>query len=241
MADLSLLVGTWLAVFFTLALYSILYKETPWYRIAESSYLGVAVGYGVAQDMKYVRDQWGGQWSSNTIMMVAYFAALLIGVMWYFRFTKQYFYIYRWPLAIIVGTGIGTALRTVIFVQFVEMIKAQARLNLWISTDLWKTFNNWLLFIMTPSVLLYFWFTSGESRPGPLKIVDYIARYTMMAGFGAAFGYTILTRFSMFIGRAQFLLGIPPNPAEAYLAFIVLSLVILASMIGYDLMKRSKK
>jgi hypothetical protein len=240
MADMLVLVGTWIAVFFTLALFTILYKENAWYRIAESSYLGVAVGYGVALDMKYVRDQWGGQWSSNTTMMIAYFAALLIGAMWYFRFTRQYFYIYRWPLAIIVGTGIGTALRTVIFVQFIEMIKAQARLNLWIPTNLWTTFNNILIFIMVPCVLLYFWFTSGESRPGPLKVIDYVARYTMMTGFGAAFGYTILTRYSMFIGRAQFLLGIPPNPLDAKLAFAVIAIIMLASMFGYDLMKRNK-
>ena len=62
----------------------------------------------------------------------------------------------------------------------------------------------------------------------------------MMTGFGAAFGYTILTRYSMFIGRAQFLLGIPPNPLDAKLAFAVIAIIMLASMFGYDLMKRNK-
>jgi hypothetical protein len=73
-----------------------------------------------------------------------------------------------------------------------------------------------------------------------MKVVDKIARYTMMAGFGSAFGYTILTRFSMFIGRAQFLLGITPNPPENRIAFIVLALLILASMVGYDLFYKKK-
>jgi hypothetical protein len=96
------------------------------------------------------------------------------------------------------------------------------------------------MFIMTPAVLIYFWFTSADSRPGFMKYVDKLARYTMMAGFGSAFGYTVLTRYSLFIGRAQFLLGIPPNLPEAYPAFIVMALIMLGTMIGYDLMKKNK-
>jgi len=44
----------------------------------------------------------------------------------------------------------------------------------------------------------------------------------------------------MFIGRAQFLLGITPNPPENMTAFIVLGLLILASMVGYDLFYKKK-
>jgi hypothetical protein len=45
----------------------------------------------------------------------------------------------------------------------------------------------------------------------------------------------------MFIGRAQYLLGITPNPPEAVPAFIVIAFIMLATMIGYDLMQRNKK
>ncbi|MCX6648150.1 MAG: hypothetical protein NTV61_02005 [Candidatus Bathyarchaeota archaeon] len=238
--ELLALLGVYAAVFFTLAIYTILYKENPWYRFAESVFLGLAVGYQVALDMKYVRDQWAGQWSSSSIMMIGYVLAILIGLLWYFRFTKQYFYLYRWPLAIIVGTGIGAALRTVIFAQFTTQIIAQAKLNLWVPTNLMTMFNNIMIFIMVPCVVLYFWFTGSYRESGPMKIIDKVARYTMMAGFGAGFGYTILTRYAMFIGRAQYLLGITPNPAEARPAFIVIALIMLATMIGYDLMNKNK-
>jgi hypothetical protein len=238
--DMLTLLGTWAAVFFTLGLFSILYRENPWYRIAESVYLGLAVGYQVALDMKYVRDQWGGQWSSSLPMMVGFAIAILISTLWYFRFTKQYFYLYRWPLAIIVGTGIGAALRTVIFAQFTTQIIAQAKLNLWVPTNWLTTVNNILIFIMVPAVVMYFWFTGSYRDSAPMKVVDKIARYTMMAGFGSAFGYTILTRYSMLIGRAQFLLGVTPNPIEAQTAFIVIAVIMLATMIGYDLMQKKK-
>ena len=236
------LLAVYVAVFLTLALYSMLYKDTAWYRIAESVYLGVAVGYGVSLDLLYVRNQWAtGGWATPGIMLGGFIIALVLGVLWYFRFIKQYFYLYRWPLSIIVGTGIGLALRAVIFVQFTDMIKAQVKLNLWVANDMMTTFNNILIFIMVPCVLLYFWFTGAKIREtAPMKVVDKIARYTMMAGFGSAFGYTVLTRFSMFIGRAQFLLGVTPNPPENMTAFIVLGVLILASMVGYDLFYKKK-
>jgi len=108
------LFSIWLPVFFTLGIYSILYRENPWFRIAESIYLGTAVGYAVSQDLLYIRNQWSGQWSANAGMMVLFAIVMIVGLLWYARFNKSTFYLYRWPLAIIVGTGLGMALKTVI-------------------------------------------------------------------------------------------------------------------------------
>jgi len=121
-----------------------------------------------------------------------------------------------------------------------DQIIAQANTPFFVAGDMLGTINNILIQIMVPSVLLYFWFTGTIRESAPMKIVEKIARYTMMAGFGSAYGYTILTRYSLFIGRAQFLLGIPPNPPEAKLAFIVIAFVMLASMIGYDMFMKKK-
>ena len=236
------LIAVWIGVFLTLAIYSILYKESPWYRVAESVYLGVAVGYTVSQDLVYVRGQWEtGGWSVPGVWLGGFAVALILGVLWYMRFTKKYFYIYRWPLAVVVGTGLGLTLRTVVVAQFTIQILAQAKLVLWNPSNYLTMANNILLFIMVPAVLIYFWFTGVKIRETTgMKVVDKIARYTMMAGFGASFGYTILTRYSLFIGRSQYLLGITPNPSENFAAFVVLGVVILLSMIGYDYMKRGK-
>ncbi len=235
------LIAVWAGVFLTLAIYSILYRESPWYRIAESVYLGVAVGYGVSLDLVYVRNQWEtGGWSSGP-MLIGFALAAILGILWYLRFAKSYFYLYRWPLAVVVGTGLGLTLRTVVFTQFTTQILAQAKLNLYLPSDPLTWFNNILMFIMVPSVLLYFWFTGVGVRQGTtMKIIDQLARYIMMVGFGASFGYTILTRYALLIGRAQYLLGIVPNPPENFTASIVIAAVILISLFGYDFMKRGK-
>jgi lipoprotein signal peptidase len=229
------IIAAWTAVFFTLGIYSILYRENPWYRIAESVYLGVAVGYGVSVDLLYIRNQWSGQWSSNMGMVLLFAIVIIVGLLWYGRFNKSTFFLYRWPLAIVVGTGIGMALRTVIDAQFLQQIVAQTKTPFFVAGNMGATINNILIQIMVPSVLLYFWFTGTIRESAPMKIVEKIARYTMMAGFGSAYGYTVLTRYSLFIGRSQFLLGIPPNEPTNQLAFIVIAFIMLASMIGWDL------
>jgi hypothetical protein len=229
------IIAAWTAVFFTLGIYSILYRENPWYRIAESVYLGVAVGYGVSVDLLYIRNQWSGQWSASAGMMLLFAIVMVIGILWYGRFNKSTFYLYRWPLAIVVGTGIGMALRTVVFAQFLEQIVAQTKTPFFVAGNMGATINNILIQIMVPSVLLYFWFTGTIRESAPMKYVEKIARYTMMAGFGSAYGYTVLTRYSLFIGRSQFLLGIPPNDPENQLAFWAIAFIMLASMIGWDL------
>ena len=236
--NLMELLPIWVSVFFTLAIYSFLYGENPWYRLAEHIYAGVSVGYAVAFNLDYLRDQWVNRWSLDGGMTVTYILCILIGLLWYARFVKKYFHFYRWTLAIIVGTGIGMALRTVVFTQFLNQIIAQARIPLFVAGDMNSTISNILIAIMTPSVLLYFWFTGGMAEGGAMGYVRKIARYTMMAGFGSAYGYTVLTRYSLFIGRAQFLLGNPPNPPEARMAFYVIAAVILITLFGSDFLRK---
>lgn len=237
MADL---LAVWVSVFFTLGIYTFLYRENPWFRISTYIYLGLATGYSITRNLLYLKNQWTGVWSTTAFMMTAFAFALLVGLLWYFRFSRKYFYLYRWPLAILVGTGIGQAMQTIIFAQFLTQIKGQISLPLFVAGDALKSFNNILIAIMVPCVLLYFWFTGiGVKRVGPMKVIDRIARYTIMAGFGSAFGYTVLTRYALFIGRSQYLLGIPPNPPEARMAFITIAAVFLITLFGWDLYKKT--
>jgi hypothetical protein len=61
-----------------------------------------------------------------------------------------------------------------------------------------------VLFIGALSVLVYFFF-SLEHR-GFVGGVSRVGIYTLMIAFGASFGYTIMARVSLLIGRMQFLM-----------------------------------
>lgn len=233
------LFGVFLGVFFTLAIYTFLYRENPYSRLAEYIFVGAATGYGIAFDLDWLRGQWEGIWSKTFGDSIAFAIAIFLSFLWYFRFSKKYFWLYRIPLSIIVGTTIGLALRAVVFAQVLEQVRATAALPV-IGVAPLTAFNNVVTVAIVVCTLLYFTFTVSQVAT-PWKPINKFARYSMMVGFGSAYGYTVLTRMAIFIGRVQYLLGIPPNPVEAKMFFPWVALVMLATMLGYDYYKRTKK
>lgn len=222
--------GPWLTAFFLLCIFSFTYKENPWFRFAEATYLGVATAYTIGFNLDWLLSQWRTVWSLTSTKIMLFSLALLVGLLWYFRFSKKYFWLYRIPLSIAVGTYIGLSLRTMVFAQFLHQIRATF-IPLVAKTPM-DTFNNILIVIMVLTVLLYFYFTL-EHR-GPLRYTSRIARYTMMAGFGAAYGDTVMTRMALLIGQARSLLRHPPS-------FASIAIVILATLLLTDYLRMRRE
>ncbi len=223
-------VGPWLTALFLLCIFSFTYKENPWFRFAESTYLGVAVAYSIGFNLDWLLNQWNTIWSLTATKIMLFALALLVGLLFYFRFSRRYFFLYRIPMSIAVGTYIGLSLRTMVFAQFLDQIKATF-IPLVAETPL-QTFNNIVTFVMVISVLIYFYFTAEHT--GPLKYTATIARYTMMAGFGSAYGNTVMTRMTLFIGQARNLLKHPPS-------FATFGILILSSLLIRDYMLKYKE
>jgi hypothetical protein len=72
-------------------------------------------------------------------------------------------------------------------------------------------FGSVVILVGTVTVLFYFFFS--VEHKGPAHIPSRIGILFLMVAFGASFGYTVMGRVSLLIGRAQFLLnkwlGIP--------------------------------
>jgi len=229
--------GTAVAVLFTLAVYSFTYRENPWSRLAEHVFVGSAVGVGIALNFDWLIKTYN-KWTADPAKAGFFWLAILFGLLYYFYFTKKYFWLYRFPLAVSVGTGLGLAVSRLVKTQFVDQIRATAQLAWVVPGDPLKSFNNFLVVIALTLVLIYFIF-SYELK-GTARSTLVVARWFMMAGFGAAYGYTVMTRMALFIGRCQFLLGIPPNPAEARTFFVIFAVIILGSLLAYDYWKKTK-
>jgi hypothetical protein len=60
-----------------------------------------------------------------------------------------------------------------------------------------------LIWIGTLTILLYFFFSKAHT--GLYGKAVKIGIWYMMIGFGASFGYTVMARISLLIGRIQFL------------------------------------
>ena len=68
-------------------------------------------------------------------------------------------------------------------------------------TGLWAV----VILVGVISTLIYFFFS--RERKGVIKPVANLGIIFIMLGFGASFGYTVMARISLLIGRLQFLLG----------------------------------
>jgi len=68
-----------------------------------------------------------------------------------------------------------------------------------------QDFNNLLIVIMVITALLYSFFSVHHD--GVIGKAATFGIWVIMVGFGASFGYTVMARISLLIGRIQFVLG----------------------------------
>jgi len=84
--------------------------------------------------------------------------------------------------------------------------------------------NSLLILIGVASVLFYFFFSIEHT--GPVRRVARIGIYFLMISFGAAFGYTVMARMSLLIGRLDELV-LYSSAAYGHATLVLLAAVIL--------------
>ncbi|MDP8211601.1 MAG: hypothetical protein RAO94_10000 [Candidatus Stygibacter australis] len=184
-----------IAAILTLFIFSFLYKDNPFYRFAEHLLVGVSMGYAIP--LVYI----------NAFIPFVYRPIFLegnfwliipscIGILYIFRFTKNLSWLSRYPIAFgmgIVGMGVPMSMHSSVLVQMRNAMRPV------------DSINSFLIFIGTVSILLYFYFS--KPHKGLYGKFTNVGIWFMMVGFGASFGYTVMARISLLIGRVQFLLG----------------------------------
>ena len=188
-------IGIWIAAGLTLCIYSFLYKDNPFYKFAEHLFVGVSAGFTIAITWHKVitRLIWSPMKDDGN------FAVLIpaaIGLLMFTRFIPKYRWLIRWPLAFMIGVGAGASIpRTM---QSLIFEQAEATL---------QPFTNISSIVITIGVLctLIYFFFSVEHK-GAVGVVSKIGTFFLMVSFGAAFGYTVMARISLLIGRVYFLL-----------------------------------
>ncbi len=191
----------WIIAFFTLALFSFLYKDNPFYRLAENIFAGLTTGYQVSLiwDTVIIQKLWdpmmGGQWWL--------FLPGLLGLMMFSRFSPKISWMSRVPLAVVMGITAGIFLTTQLH-GFV-LPQMQATMNTFVTA---KGFADYflasLIAVGVISTRIYFYFS--HEHVGVLGVTAKLGIWFIMISFGAHFGYTVMGRVSLLIGRTQFLI-----------------------------------
>jgi hypothetical protein len=193
----------WLAAFLTLCIFSFLYRDNILYRFAEHLFVGVSAGYLVALT-------WHNQIYPNLIVPLfiernlLYLIPLAFALCYFARFVPRLNHLIRLPIAFVLGWGSGVAIPA--FFQRDILSQTQGTLLVRDAFAKWDS-GLWAVVILVGvvSTLLYFFFS--RERKGIIKPFANLGIIFLMLGFGASFGYTVMARISLLIGRLQFLLG----------------------------------
>jgi hypothetical protein len=183
------------AAFFTLCIFSFLYKDNPFYRFAESLLVGISMGYAIPiiYENVFIPFVYRPIFLEHKFILII---PSMLGMLYIFRFTKNLSWLSRYPIVFgmgIVGMSVPMSIHSSVLVQ---MRSAMIPLD---------SINSALIFIGTVTILLYFFFS--KEHKGVYGKVTNIGIWYMMIGFGASFGYTVMARLSLLIGRIQFILG----------------------------------
>ena len=131
-------IGIWIAAFFTLAIFSFLYKDNPFYKIAEAVVVGVSAAYWMVVGFWDVIipnligklhppavTSWALPGLSGADLVADYFYVfpLILGIMLLWRLAPKGTWIARWPLAFIIGTTAGLRLVGFIQADFLSQIR----------------------------------------------------------------------------------------------------------------------
>ena len=198
--------GVWIASLLTLFIFSFLYKDNPFYKFAEHLFVGVSAGYFVVQQFWQVI-------VPNLIDPVmdpakphrwTYFVAVLLCLMLFTRLFAKASWLSRFAIAVIIGVYAGA--KTTGFAQAEVVAQVQATmLPLWDSANIVGSINNIVLVIGVVCTLVFFFFSTEHK--GPVGGAAKLGIWYLMVSFGAAYGFTVMSRISLLIGRFQFLLG----------------------------------
>lgn len=191
----------WIAAFFTIAATSYAFRDNIVFKFAENTFIGIAAGHAIVMGVKNIRDYgWTHIMSGELIYVVVF----MLGVMLYARFSDEYFWLYRYPIAFLVGNGIGISIRAAIHSDFIVQVRATA--TPLIASDALGTVNALITFVGVITALSHFIFTQEKIHEGTIGWIPKIGRWMMLLAFGASFGNTIMSRFGMYQGRIIFLL-----------------------------------
>jgi hypothetical protein len=218
--SLSRTIGIWIAAIFTLSIMSFLYKDNPFYKVAESVVVGVSAAYWMVVGFwtTIVPNLLGKLfpalvkgWAMPGLEAqreLSYIVPLALGVMLLCRLSPKGAWISRWPLAFIIGTTAGIRLIGFLHADFLSQIR-NAIVTLWVTSaegtfDFWGSLRNLILVTGVLSAIVYFFFS--VEHKGVVGKTAKVGIWFLMVTFGAAFGYTVMGRIALLAIRLEFLL-----------------------------------
>ena len=205
--------GMIMAVGLTLAIFSFLYHDNPVFKAAEHIYVGVAAGYTVniyywnymlpklIEPLFYPMFGIGDAGPDWGLLV-----PMALGLMILMRYVPKLAWMCRYAFAFVMGIGCGMSIPISIHNVFFKHAQATMRPIVLLNDGgfYWPGLFQLLILVGMVSVLVYFFFSVKHT--GVIGKVSTMGIYFLMISFGALFGYTVMARMSLLLGRLYFLL-----------------------------------
>lgn len=219
---------TTFAAFLTLAVFSFLYRDNPFYKFAEHLFVGASAAYWMTL----------GFWQTLVKKLIPklsdglanffevpteehsywYFLPVILGLLLLMRLSKKGGWLSRWPLAFIVGYTAGINFVGYLRSDFVKQVSSTfvpllidwqgvghffSNFSLAIDGQFVMMLANVVIFVGVMCGLVYFFFS--KEHTGLFGTASRVGIWILMITFGASFGYTVMGRISLLVGRLTFL------------------------------------
>ncbi len=260
------MMGPWIAAFLTLAIFSYLYKDNPFYKVAEHLFVGISTGYWTSmffwtqiQPNLFGRLWPASEYNSDLLwyklynvlgvfssvfpdgginkghdMELLYLLPFALGIMMLLSVSAKLSWMARWGIAYTVGMAAGLRAYGFLNSNVLGQIKGSAFQIF--NSDLpffalasESIFNNFIILIGTITGLMYFYFS--REHTGNFGKLSKLGIYFLMISFGASFGFAVMGRISLLIGRFVDLItysGSAYNHATLWL------LLVMILLLGYS-------
>lgn len=262
--------GAWVAVFLTLGIFSYLYKDNPFYKIAEHVFVGVSAGYWMSMFFwtQIQPNLFGRLWPtpdgaiSGFFMRVwygiynffgfilpsvfpdggidkghgshphfLYIIPFILGIMMLLSVISKFSWLARLGIAYTVGMAAGLRAYAFLNSNVLGQIKGTAVSLVglpFFSLTNESVFNNLIILVGTITGLLYFYFSKEHS--GTFGKVTRVGIYFLMISFGASFGFAVMGRISLLIGRFTDLIAYGGDPYNYATVWVLLIMIVLLAV-----------
>lgn len=215
--SLGSIIGIWIGALLTLMIFSFLYKDNPVYKLAEHIFLGVSLGFGwcfaywtniFPQAIKPLFYP-----TENNPQDFVVLIPIVLGIFIVLRLIPKLSWLSRYSFAILIGGYAGLAIPIDFAGRFLPQIVSTMN-PIWpvdgadsvggIGPAITLGLKQLFLLVGVFSTVVFFFFSLEHK--GVVGKISRIGVLFIMVSFGAAFGYTVMGRISLLIGRFQFLI-----------------------------------
>ncbi len=209
-------IGTLVFTGIILIIWTIFYRENPFYKAVSSMSVGLMLAFWLkgGLDTLYkdvIKPAMG--------LEPARLAVLIIGLLMFLRFYSDLEFVSKWPIAILAGVGTAIASKGAVSAMILSQISASSFLG----ADLLTNINNLLIFIGTIATTVYFLFSFER---GPiLGTISKVGQIYMMLSFGVVFGMSVYG--ASVLTQMTYLLDYPGYIVTAVAVLIIIADIVL--------------